>query len=243
MLREVGLGRYQTVITVSTRDGQERRCTVQVRVVPPSGTMAGLPARSFLPSGTPERKGYGLYSYLLLGAPPGPSARARYRRAVSEFVRLLPAIGQYAADIDPRMVNLNYLPVSQVPRSDDADSILGRYDYARAQQLLRALPGARFGGPYLVSVRTPLSGQAQPPDEYVAQDLSTVPDTLVGVWVKEFLTEATQERLGSGFSMRGLALRLRTLIGVVALGLPDVVQSMQEWKSLWAGWVSSKDAT
>jgi hypothetical protein len=240
ILREAGLGRYQTVIAVTSRDGRKHRCTVQVRVVPPSGTLAGLPARSFLPRGTPEREGCGLYSYLLLGAQPGTAARARYLRAVTEFVRLLPAIGQYAADIDPGTVNINYLPVSEVPRSDDADSILARYDYARAQVLLRALPGGHFGGPYLVSVRTPLSRQSGSLKEYVTQDLSSIPDTLVGVWVREFLSEATQERLGSGFSMRGLALRLRTLIGVVALGLPDVVKSMEGWKTTWAGLVSTK---
>jgi hypothetical protein len=241
VLREAGLGVYQTVITVATRDGREQRCTVQVKVVPPSGTMAGLPARSFLLSNAPERTGYGLYSYLLLGAPPDAATLPRYRRAVGEFVRLLPAIGQYAADISPRTVNINYLPVRQVPDSDAADSILRHYDYARAQLLLGALPSAHFGGPYLVSVRAPLSLQSGAPDGYVAQDLSAVPDTLVGIWVREFLSQATQERLDGGFSMRGLALRLRTLIGVVAMGLPDVVHSMDDWKTMWTGWVSTKD--
>jgi hypothetical protein len=238
VLRDAGLGVYRTEITIA-RHGREQHCTMQVKVVPPSGTMAGLPARSFLLSNAPERAGYGLYSYLLLGAQPDAAALPRYRRAVGEFVRLLPAIGQYGADISPQSVNINYLPVSQVPDSDAADSILRRYDYARAQVLLHSLPGAHLGGPYLVSVRTPLSVRS--PDEYVAQDLSSVPDTLVGIWVREFLSQATQERLDGGFSMRGLALRLRTLIGVVAMGLPNVVHSMDEWKTMWAGLVTTKD--
>jgi hypothetical protein len=242
VLRDAGLGVYQTVIIMTGRDGQERRCTVQVKVVPPSGTMGGLPARSFLQSNASERAGYGLYSYLLLGAKPDGAAQGRYRSAVAEFVRLLPAIGQYSADINPLAVNINYLPVSRIPTSDSADRVLEQYDYARAQVLLRVLPGPHFGGPYLVSVRTPLSSQTTAPKAYIAQDLSTVPDTLVGVWVREFLSQATQERLDSGFSLRGLALRLRTLIGVVALGLPDVVHSMAEWKTMWSGWVATEDA-
>jgi len=242
VLRDAGLGVYRTVITMTGRGGQERRCTVQVKVVPPSGTMAGLPARSFLQSNASERPGYGLYSYLLLGAKPDEATLGRYRSAVAEFVRLLPAIGQYAADINPAAVNINYLPVSQIPTSDAADRVLEQYDYARAQVLLGVLPGAHFRGPYLVSVRTPLSSQATVPNAYVAQDLSTVPDALVGVWVREFLGQATQERLDAGFSPRGLALRLRTLIGVVAMGLPDIVHSMAEWKTMWSGWVATSDA-
>src|SRR5262249_58086252 len=112
VLRDAGLGVYQTVITMTRRDGQERRCTVQVKVVPPSGTMGGLPARSFLHSNASERAGYGLYRYLLLGARPDEATLGRYRSAVAKFVRLLPAIGQYAADIKPQTININYLPVS-----------------------------------------------------------------------------------------------------------------------------------
>lgn len=242
LLRDAGLGVYRTVITTTGRDGHERRCTVQVKVVPPSGTMSGLPARSFLQSNASERAGYGLYSYLLFGAKPDEALQKRYRSAVAEYLRLLPSIGQYAADINPLAVNINYLPVSRIPTSDSADTVLAHYDYARAQVLLAALPGGHLRGPYLVSVRTPLSSQTTAPKAYVAQDLSTVPDTLVGVWVREFLSQATQERLDSGFSARGLALRLRTLIGVVALGLPDIVHSMGEWKTMWSGWVTANDA-
>lgn len=243
VLREAGLGLYEATVVARWPGGRQRRCTLHVRVVPPGGTMSGgLPARSFLVRRAPERQGYGLYSYLLLGSAPNAATLPRYRRAVEEFVRLVPALTAYADVSDRRDLNIDYLPVDTLPPSDGTDAVLAHYDYARAQVLLAVLPGSHLRGPYLVSARQPLSGASRP-SRYMVQDLSAVPDTLVGVWVREFLGQATQEKVDANHSLRGFALRLRTLIGAVALGLPEVTQSMNEWKDTWAKLVSTKDGT
>jgi hypothetical protein len=243
ILPDAGLGVHEASVIATSTGGARRRCTLSVRLVPPGGTMGGgLPARSFLARETPESQGYGLYSYLLLGSTPSPAVLPRYRRAIEEYVRLLPAIAAYGEVKNPGEFNINYLPVDAAPAADNADSVLAHYDYARAQVLLRSLPGSHLVGPYLVSSRRPLTAGVPTSGDFIVQDLSVVPETLIGLWVSGFLDQATQERMGPSHSLHDFALRLRTLIGVLALGLPDVEKSMEDWKAKWTKWVMAPSA-
>jgi hypothetical protein len=45
-----------------------------------------------LPPGQSEAAGYGLYSYLLLGAPPSESSRDRYLKAIDPYLTLVPDV-------------------------------------------------------------------------------------------------------------------------------------------------------
>jgi hypothetical protein len=61
------------------------------------------------------------------------------------------------------------------------------------------------------------------------QDLSSVPLDLVTPWYEAFLNQAAQERFWEAKSGEMFVLKMRTFIGVLARGLPDVKSSMASW--------------
>ena len=243
-LRGAGLGVHAANVEAVSARGIIGRCSAQVRLVPPSGSMGGaLRARAYLAPGAAEDAGYAMYSYLLLGARPDQRSLPRYRSAIAAYLRFAEDIAgfQEAMRNDRARFNVNYLPVTRRFDEPHADSVLKYYDYATAQMLLQKLPGMHTGGPYLVSVqRHPLSARTSLSGEYVLQDLTTVPDTVIAPWVEHFVTLSSQERFGEGLAMRRFLLNLRTAIGVAAVGLPDVVKSFADWKKMWGTLVEVK---
>lgn len=242
-LARSGVG-LQTATVELAGAGPAVRCTVRVMVVPPGGNMAGLrPARSYLAPGEHEEPGYAVYSYLLLGGAPDSGSRARYRAAIERYVALAPDIEAFqdAQRAERGAFNMNYLPVTARVGQPRPDSVLKYYDYATAAVLLQRLPGApRLGGPYLVSVRgRPLAALDTIADSFSEQDLSTVPMVVVGPWVEHFLNLAAQQRF-DGVTLQGFLLRARTLIGIAALGLPDVTSSLARWNEQWGKLVTVK---
>lgn len=75
----------------------------------------------------------------------------------------------------------------------------------------------------------PLGNAAQTPREYLFPDLSTVPPHLIDSRVIAFLNQSVQERFWKPSTVASLNLRMRTLIGVLAVGLPDVRRSLKDW--------------
>jgi hypothetical protein len=202
-----------------------------------------LRARAYLAPDQREETGYAVYSYLLFGAPPDSASRDRYRAAIAEFVRLSEDIDAFhaAQRRDRGVFNMSYVPVTRAVRQPHPDSVLKYYDYATAQGLLRKLPGQNTSGPYLLSVpRTPFSRLDSLPPRSIVQDLSTVPGPVVAPWVRHFLSLATQQRFDDAASMQGFLLSLRTAIGVAALGLSDVTDSLVKWKTTWGKLVTVK---
>ncbi|MEE9543857.1 MAG: hypothetical protein V3V95_08760, partial [Thermodesulfobacteriota bacterium] len=110
-----------------------------------------------------------------------------------------------------------------------AEWVLRHYDYARARLLLASLPGNHREGPYIVSFRKPYGwkGLVEPP--YLYQDQSWVPPKLVSEWMNAFLNQAAQERFWEENVGERLVRNLRTIIGVAAVGLPEVKNSLSEW--------------
>lgn len=243
ILERAGLGMY-TATAEMVGAAPAARCSVRIVVVPPRGHMGGtLRARAYLAPNQSEERGYAVYSYLLLGARPDSASQGRFRRAITEFVRLSEDIDAFhAAQRQERgTFNMNYLPVTRAVQQPHPDSVLKYYDYATAQVLLRKLPGRIASGPYLVSVpRTPLSRLDSLPARSIVQDLSTVPDAVVAPWVRRFLDLATQERFDGGGSMQRFILSLRTGIGVAALGLSEVTDSLVKWRETWGKLVTVK---
>jgi hypothetical protein len=244
-LERAGIG---VQMASATREGDAAAsCSVRVAVVPPGGHMGSslFRARMFLTPTTREEAGYAVYSYLLLGARPDSADRARVRTAVAEYVRHSEDFEAFhaAQRRDRGAFDMSYLPVALAPARVDPDTILAHYDYAAAQGLLRKLPGdVRGVGPYLVSVAaTPLSRADSLPKRSIVQDLSTVPTPVVGPWVRRFVDVTSQQRFDDGMSLRGFVLRLRTAIGVAALGLSDVTDSLAKWNETWAKLVTVKE--
>jgi hypothetical protein len=253
-LTDVRSGRYAAAVRL--HDGRvalTEECIVRVVVAPEAATRDPTPpapgaatpmppppsARgretggAFLRPDDAEAPGYGLYSYLLFGAPPGNGARERYRSALEAYVGLIPDIAALERYVPHAELNVAYIPVrTALDRTGHPERVLAEYDYARARSLLRLFPGGNREGPYIVSSLKPLGGAGQPtgaPTPYLFQDLSKVPPHLVASWVKEFLSQAAQERFWEDRSTERFALRLRVTVGVLAAALPEVKKALDTW--------------
>ena len=233
-------GAYAAVVRVSASPDAAAECVVRVIVRQDAGPRSPSPAparetgSALLVAGGREAEGYGLYSYLLLGAPPGAATRERYLKAIEAFWSVVPDVAALEHYVPRAELNVAYAPVRNAPGATvSATLILDDYDYARARSLLRHLPGSHRDGPYLVSALRPLGGGGTPPGQHLLQDLSSVPPHLAAAWVKEFLNQAAQERFWDERSGAKLALKLRATVGILGEGLPEVRKALDGWIS-WA---------
>lgn len=235
---------YEATVRITLPTGVAASCSVKVIVENNAQQRARgkETGRSFLIKDKNEVKGYGLYSYLLLGAPPTASNRERYVRTIETFLSTIVEIIALEDYIKRSQLNVTYLPVVDVPTpKPSADWILEHYDYARARSLLNLLPGNSREGPYFISVLKPLEWDAGAPSQYLFQDMSAVPANtdLISWWVREFLNQAAQERFWEARTAGSLVLKLRTTIAALAIGLPDVKKGFDNWKELdtWISWI------
>ncbi|HZT32046.1 MAG TPA: carboxypeptidase-like regulatory domain-containing protein [Bryobacteraceae bacterium] len=206
------------------------------------GGEARLTGRAFLLQAKPETPGYGLYSYILLGAGPSEATRARYLATFQACLEVISDVRDFeAANIPRARLNITYLPVKQSPPQSvpAAAWVLGHYDLARSEGLLLNVPGGPHNaGPYIVSTLGPLSSAR--PDKYLYQDLSAVPEALIPAWIQQFLAQAGQAQYWQPRALSQMVLTLRTKIEVAGLALPNVVKSSQDFRSLLATWISEK---
>ena len=232
-------GTYSAAVRVTDPAGGSSECVVRVivrRDTGPRGALGGVrPPRetgsALLVTGGDEAAGYGLYSYLLFGAPPGAGARERYVKVIEAFWTVMPGIAGLEQYVPRAELNIAYMPVTSAPgASTSTEWLLDHYDYARARSLLRHLPGAHRDGPYLVSTLRPLGSAGAPTaGQHLFQDLSIVPAHLAASWVKEFLNQAAQERFWDERTGSKLALRLRVTVGILGEGLPEVRKGLDGW--------------
>jgi hypothetical protein len=208
-------------------------CSLQVVIEESAGERGPVRDRGhdLLVKNTPETPGYGLYSYVLFSAAPDDQSRPRYLQLLQAVLAQTPSIEELGVYYDLGQLNVTYIPVvsgGQPPVS--AQWLLDTYDYAHARFLLHSVPGDLSRGPYLVSSLHPLGKATSGP--YLVQDLSSVPPHLVSLWTGEFLNQAAQEHFWEQGTGTMLALRMRTAIGIMAEGLPDVRKSLESWISM-----------
>jgi len=233
-LKGTSAGIYRADVKVEDGTIPGGNCSIRVAVMEPErGTAVRESGRAFLLKGQHEMAGYGLYSYLLFGSSPTEGSRQRCLATLRAFTEKINEVAKLEDYVSRASLNITYLPLeTSAPETVDAAWLLEHYDYARARVLLDVLPGNRREGILLVSSLRPLSGGPDPP--YLLQDLSTVPTEppdLISWWMREFLNQAAQERFWEPKTAELFALRLRTTISVLAVGLPEVQKSV-------AGWVS-----
>jgi hypothetical protein len=246
-------GSHAATVRVTDSAGSQADCLVRVLVrgaqrrtrgalppparapapAPPAGTTLPRETGSaWLVRGEGEADGYGLYSYLLLGSPPTDAHRARVLEVLSTFTRLIPDIQALEPYVARRELNIAYVPLTERPDAGvTAAWLLDHYDYARARSVLR-LVGRGHDGPYFVSTLRPIGragGGAGTVRPVLVQDMSGVPVHLVGAWVKEFLNQAAQERFWEERTGRQLVVSLRLTVAVLAQGLPEVRQALDDW--------------
>ena len=236
-LADLRPGTYAATVNVGGTNGTPGECVLRVivrRDVESRGLghalgLARETGRSLLPSGRVEDAGYGLYSYVLLGSPPGDAARDRYLKALDAFVTLIPDMASLEEYVQRQQLNVAYLPVRATPeRAPSGAWALENYDYARARAILRNVTRPNREGPYLLAALKPLTS-ASMTGPYLFQDLSAVPPNLAASWVKEFLNQAAQERFWEERKGAQLAVRMRVTIGILGAGLPEVRKSVDDW--------------
>ena len=246
---DVSVGVYEAKVRVSDASGGFADCSLRVIVQAKSRQpLRGNreTGRSFLLPDEVETKGYGLYSYLLLGSRPTAATRERYLKAVEEYLRFPDLTRLETFNIPHRTLNITYLPLKVPPErpvldqladeryGEVAEWMLKQYDYERARVLLRGLPGTHREGPYIVSLLKPPTWNTPLSPPYLYQDQSSVPPHLVSLWTKEFLNQAAQEQFWQERTAVQLALKLRTAIGILATALPEVRKALDDW----VAWVS-----
>jgi len=227
----------KATLTVDSAKNDSSGCAIEIIVAPVERGDTRETGRAFLLKGQNEAAGFGLYSYLLLGAPPIASNRERYTKCVESYLASIENVIELQSYFPKSKLNIAYLPLqTSPPAKPSADWFLEHYDYARARALLDLLPGSHRDGPYIVSVLHPLS-PGSGVDQYLFQDLSSVPPRgdLVSWWVREFLNQAAQERFWEPRTAQQFALKMRTTISALAVGLPDVKKSLDGW----VAWIHS----
>lgn len=233
-------GFSKATVTVTNAGTKVGECSMEVIVTEPERAARPVlreTTRTFLSKVQKEEAGYGLYSYLLLGSPPTDASRVRYLRAIEAYLNLILPLDDLQETVDHKKLNITYLPLKNpVPARPTSQWLLDNYDFGRARVLLDLIGGGYREGPYIVSSLRPLSGADALTTKYLFQDLSTVPTDpkdLVSWWIREFQNQAAQERFWTPQSVEILALRIRTTISVLAMGLPEVQKQVAAWVA-WA---------
>jgi hypothetical protein len=230
-LADLRPGTFAASVTATDGESTSSECLIRVMVrrdAEPRG-FSRETARSLLSAGQSEMAGYGLYSYLLLGAPPSEASRERYLKAIEAYLALIPDVASLEEYVPRGELNVFYLPVRGTPSSAlTAQWALDNYDYARARSLLRGLPEPNRDGPYILAALKPVGG-AGAAGPYLFQNLSSVPPHLAASWVKEFLNQAAQERVWEEKTAVQLAQRMRATVGIMGSGLPEVKKALDGW--------------
>jgi hypothetical protein len=242
-------GRKKLTATVrATAPGMVKvGCTVEVfigrkeTVIPDRGTIQReklFSAKRFLLPGESEEPGYGLYSYLLLSAPPmDTEANARYVKTIEAYLLLLQNIDEFLRKhVRPSRLNATYIPLKEMPKpvretpepgksnAEWAANILAVYDYTAAKILLGNLDKSARKGPYLVAVLKPLSEMNTP--ACLFDDFTGVVPELVSEQVEFFTFLAAQERSWSEEALERLAHKLRNLVAVGGKVAPDTLKGL-----------------
>jgi hypothetical protein len=230
-------GTYTLTATVTNASGSSGDCSLSVLVSEEAvnrdaSSTSGLGAeamRALLVKGRAERNGYGLYSYILFAARPDAANTERYREVLKSY------LGLEGVNLETyfklAQLNITYVPVIAEPLEDPPtlDSVMAQYDYSRARFLLSSLPPQAGDGPFLVSSIQPLKGPGTATGPYLVQNLSTVPVSVIPLWMKQFRSETTQQRVWEGKSIGTMALEMRTAIAIAAEGLPMTQKAVSGW--------------
>jgi len=215
-------GTYEITATATVVDGVPESCHARVVVTGDDLGPGVESGRQFLPPSGTEQGGYGSYTYFLCPAPVAPPVRTRCESAVKAIVDALPEISQYDHLFSKPKLNTLYVPVASLTSAiASAADVLSHYDFARARRWLDNVDQTKQlqDGPYLVTVAKPLSATKQP---FILQNLSGIPPSLVASWITAYLRQLAQQTAYGRTFEPSLALRMRTVLGVLALAVPDI---------------------
>ena len=228
---------------VSLTVGQSARADVKLTAGTKDVEPQRITSRHFLVGGSQEDGGYGLYSYVLLGSRPTDATRERVIALVREYLAL-PEAAELNQSVPKRQLNVTYLPLVKQPRAVEPDSVLHAYDYVRAQVLLAKVPmGPYVEGPYLISCEVPLTTSAIISGHYLYQDLSSVPPSVMVLWIREFMKQSSQKDYWRRRNGPHAALQLRAVIASLAVGVDPTKKSLKAWQGILTSLIFWKPET
>ena len=192
---------------------------------------------ALLVTGHKELEGYGLYSYMLLGAPPSDAERERFRTFVQIYLDKILKVKAMEGEVDSSQLNVTFMPVDSEPGSDvNTDKLTGwvldHYDFRRAQAILRRIPGQHGDGPYIFSSFHPVnlsSSASSVSKPYLFDDLSHAPPSVIGFFVDQFLAQTSQARFDQVSTVDKVALTLREAIAYAARAIPEARNAAATW--------------
>lgn len=197
------------------------------------------PARSLLVRGDYEERGFGLYSYLLLGARPTVDTRGRYLELVRAIIlRAERTTDMIGVGFSKSEINVFYFPVVRQPTrpatiDEVAEWIITYYDYARARRILDFAGIASHGsGPYLLASLTPLS-RGIAGDVAILEDLTRATDETAPLWAGHFLEVSCSPQRWNQQSLMEAMLRIREYISLAQIAGQPVVRAVD----IIAAWV------
>jgi len=172
-------------------------------------------ALTFAPSAEPT--GFGLYSYLLLGAKPSEATRPLYVAIVKASLNKTSEIGTQLRYFKPAQLNYYIIPVfegSPAGGSNEATAnwIVDNYDYPRAAKILSTLSGSH-SGLYILSVLAKpldLSKPLAPP--YFLLDLTHFDPEMATAAIQYFLDQASKDEPWEENVGQRMALDVRNYI-------------------------------
>ena len=228
-------GKYSLLATAEIGGGSQS-CTLSFVI--PQVVLGLADIRSyFLQPKENEPEGFASYSYILLGSHVTKAREPAARETIRAFLTLLNSIGDLKAVTSKHAFNLTMLPVKEAPPevvfeqpSSDAavDWVFQKYDYARAQSILKKYSATVkaqtrrdiWTGPYIVSHRN---------NDVVVQDLSNVRPNLADRWVELHVTQVTQQGDWKAQNSGSFALRLMTVMNTWAEGVAKTKQVVSGW--------------
>ncbi|MEN8123307.1 MAG: hypothetical protein ABFS35_23420 [Bacteroidota bacterium] len=203
------------------------------------------PGRNYLVSGEYEQEGFGLYSYILFTENPDKNDSLKYAALLSAYLNKIPEVNQLLKYVSSDSINNVYLPVMEDPYyinglndSEQIDTLIEIYDYARAQAYLNKFEEDLTYGPYIISYNIPLSQAGNIKSKYLLQDLSSVHPEVVTLWVDEFLKQSSQEAYWDEEYLRNFSNDLRNAIAIAADGLKSTVESLKWWEENLPAWIT-----
>jgi hypothetical protein len=223
----VAPGRWTVKVEAARAGGATSSCEAHITLESAVETRGERVTRRFLLAPKQqEPRSYGLYSYILLTNDGGdPAARERNQKTIEAWQRKIPEISALERSEPAAILNGTFVPVSSAPPANsDPVWILGHYDYNRSDRLLQKLAGAHLHGPYLVSSSVPLNERRN--DPILILDASWAPPRTVSFWIDAFLNQAAQERFDNLAKLTSFELKLRTMISVLADGLPEAREAL-----------------
>lgn len=203
-------------------------CSVEVFISKKLGdTRGGLIAgRRYLLSEQAEDSGYGLYSYLLLSSKPqNEKEREHYLKTLEAYLQVISSLKDLDKHVRPKQLNATYIPLRKLPEGSEGDpdfseKVLDVYDFPRARVLLSKFENTYDQGPYLISVKLPLTRASKTVSAYGLQDFTGVDPELAASGVKNFEYLVAQQRTWTEQSIQLLPFRIRSLISLAGRVIP-----------------------